>query len=238
MVHGSGVQLRSELQTFVYFAALHGIAVLAYDKRGVGQSGGSYPGEAAAPFTVDVLARDAQAAARFLAAQPEVDTSRVGLLGDSQAGWIMALAAAREPAVRWSVALAGPTIDVGRTDTWGDLAGKGDSPPEAPLAVLEARVRSQQPTGFDPRPFLAQLGIPMFWVFGDSDRNVPTTLCIESLQQLLPGHDYSWVVLHTTHTLLELPSGLNADILRSHAFAAGLYSSIEDWLRRHGLTAD
>jgi dienelactone hydrolase len=235
MVHGSGVQTRAELQTFVFFAALHGIAVLAYDKRGVGQSGGAYPGELAAEQTIDVLAQDAQAAVRFLARQPEVDARRVGLLGDSQAGWIIALAAAREPAVGWAVALAGPTIDVGRTDAWGDVAGKGESPPSAPLDRLEADVRARPPSGFDPRPFLARLAIPALWIYGDSDRNVPTSLCVEALEQLVPGHDYSWVVLHTTHTLLDLPSGLNRDIPRSRGFAVGLYGAIEDWLRRHGL---
>jgi len=238
MVHGSGPHGREEFQVFAAYCALLGIAVLADDKRGIGQSAGRYPGEAATPGTVDVLARDAQAEARYLASLPQVDRTRVGLLGDSQAGWIMALAAAREPAVRWSVALAGPTIDVGRTDTWGGLAGKGESTPVAPLDQLVERVRAEEATGFDPRPFLAGLAIPMFWVFGDSDRNVPTPLCIEALQQLGVGHDYSWVVLRTTHTLLELPSGFNADIPQSPAFAAGLYGSIEDWLHRHGLTAD
>jgi cephalosporin-C deacetylase-like acetyl esterase len=69
----------------------------------VGQSTGVYPGERAIPSTIDLLARDAQAEVRYLASLPEVDPARVGLLGDSQAGWIIALAAARERAVRWAV---------------------------------------------------------------------------------------------------------------------------------------
>jgi len=66
--------------------------VLADDKRGVGQSTGAYPGERASAATLDVLARDAQREVRYLASQPKIDGSRVGLLGDSQAGWIIALA--------------------------------------------------------------------------------------------------------------------------------------------------
>ena len=102
VVHGSGVASRSTTGPVASFFARHGFAVLAYDKRGIHQSGGRYPGELASESTIDILARDAEAAARFLAAQPGVDDARVGLWGASQAGWIMPLAASREAAIRFS----------------------------------------------------------------------------------------------------------------------------------------
>jgi uncharacterized protein len=231
MVHGSGPNTREEFQSFAAYCALLGIAVLADDKRGVGQSRGTYPGERASESTIDVLARDAQAEARYLAKLPEVDPKRVGLLGDSQAGWIIALAAAREPAVRWAVALAGPTATVGETDLWGELAGKSRSPPSGSQAEMLKQVRAQGPAGFDPRPHLARLTIPVFWVFGDDDRNVPTQLCVERLQALKPGHDFSWVVLPSTHALLELPTGLYSSLPQSRGFVPGFFTSIGDWLR-------
>ena len=61
---------------------------------------------------------------------------------------------------------------------------------------------------------------------------MPTRLCIESLEQLRAGHDFSWTVVHATHTLLELPTGLNADIPRSRGFGRGLFSSVGAFLRR------
>ena len=69
-VHGSGRTERAYLPDLQALLLHHGIAVLAYDKRGIGQSGGSYPGESPYPSTIDVLARDADAAVRFLAAPP------------------------------------------------------------------------------------------------------------------------------------------------------------------------
>jgi uncharacterized protein len=60
----------------------------ALDKQGVGQSGGVFPGDSANAFAIDTLARDAEAAARFPAAQPGIDRARVGLAGHSQGGWI------------------------------------------------------------------------------------------------------------------------------------------------------
>jgi hypothetical protein len=231
MVHGSGPNTREEFQVFSAYCALLGIAVLADDKRGIGQSAGTYPGEAATESTVDVLARDAQAEVRFLGRLPEVDRARVGLLGDSQAGWIIALAAAREPSVRWAVPLVGPTVSVLEADLWGELAGKGQGPPSGPADQLLAQVRATGPGGFDPKPSLRKLFIPVHWVFGDDDRNVPTKLCVEALGSLSAGHDFSWTVLPVTHALLELPTGLYSSLLRSRGFAAGLYPDIGAWLR-------
>src|SRR5205085_2467915 len=100
MVHGSGERTRDEFDVFTAYFALHGIAVVADDKRGVGESGGIFPGDAAG---IDALARDAEAEVRYLATLSQVDRSRIGLLGDSQAGWIARLAAAHEPLVQWLI---------------------------------------------------------------------------------------------------------------------------------------
>src|SRR5215218_8767359 len=67
-VHGSGFTNRAYLPDLPALLVHHGVAVLAYDKRGVGQSTGTYPGESPTQGAIDVLARDAAAAVRFLAA--------------------------------------------------------------------------------------------------------------------------------------------------------------------------
>jgi pimeloyl-ACP methyl ester carboxylesterase len=234
MTHGSGPNTREEFQVFAAYCELLGIAVIADDKRGIGQSQGRYPGERATPASIDVLARDAQAEARYLASLPEIDDARIGVLGDSQAGWIIALAAAREHAFRWAVPLVGPTVTVDATDAWGELAGKGQYPPTAPKAEMLAQARAAH-GGFDPAPSLRKLAIPVHWVFADDDRNVPTDLCVEALEQLKAGHDFSWDVVHGTHTLFELPGGLNAGIPRSRGFARELFASVGTFLRRVGV---
>jgi len=235
MAHGSGPQGRDEFQVFAAYCELLGIAVLADDKRGVGQSGGVYPGERASPRTLDVLAQDARAEVRYLRSLPEIDPARVGLLGDSQAGWVIALAAARDAAVRFAVPLAGPTVSVDQTDLWGALAGRGETQPSSSRATLVAQMRLSTPAGFDPGPSLARLRIPVHWVFADDDRNVPTELCVERLEQLSADHDFTWTVVHATHTLLELDNGLNSGIPRSRGFAHDLFSSIGAFLRRIGV---
>ena len=47
MVHGSGPRTRDEFDIFSAYLELNGIAVIADDKRGVGESPGTYPGETA-----------------------------------------------------------------------------------------------------------------------------------------------------------------------------------------------
>jgi len=234
MTHGSGPNTREEFQVFAAYCELLGLAVIADDKRGIGQSQGRYPGERATPSTIDVLARDAQAEARYLASLPQIDDARIGVLGDSQAGWIIALAAARERAFRWAVPLVGPTVTVDETDAWGVLAGKGQYPPTASKAEMLAQARAAR-GGFDPAPSLRKLGIPVHWVFADDDRNVPTDLCVDALEQLKAGHDFTWDVVHATHTLFELPGGLNSGIPRSRGFATELYPSVGTFLRRIGV---
>jgi dienelactone hydrolase len=235
MVHGSGATTREEFQVFAAYCASLGIAVLADDKRGVGQSTGRYPGEAATPSTVDVLARDAEAEVRYLAALPQIDRGRIGLLGDSQAGWIIALAAGREPLVHWAIPLVGPTVTVDQTDAWGSLAGKSQTVPSNTRAQMLEQVRALGDGGFDPRPHLARLHIPVFWVYGDDDRNVPTELCVAALKLLQAGHDFSWTVLPMTHALLLLPDGLYSSLARSSGFAPALYPAIGAWLGSRGI---
>ncbi len=233
MVHGSGPHARDEFQVFAAYCTLLGVAVIADDKRGIGESAGQYPGERATPSTIDVLARDAQAEVRFLGTLPRIDRTRTGLLGDSQAGWIIALAAARERAIRWAIPLVGPTVSVDETDYWGRLAGEGAVQPLGTNAEMTAKVRAAGRSGFDPEPSLRKLTVPVHWIFAYDDRNVPTQLCIERLQQIKAGHDFTWSVVHATHTLLDLPSGLNSDIARSRGFASTLYPAIGIFLRSH-----
>lgn len=93
LLHGSGPQ--SRWGTNRYLAdqfARAGIAALAYDKRGCGDSTGEWQSS-----TYEDLASDAIAAVKLLASLPEVDGSRVGLHGHSEGGIVAAVAASMHP---------------------------------------------------------------------------------------------------------------------------------------------
>jgi dienelactone hydrolase len=79
-----------------------GIAVLRYDKRGVGGSSGDL-----STATFDDLVSDAVAAFRYLEARPNVDPKRVGIIGHSEGGSIAPAVAATDRDVAFVVAMAG-----------------------------------------------------------------------------------------------------------------------------------
>ncbi len=115
IVHGSGRSDRSNPWTSAYTDALvdRGIAVLHPDKRGSGASGGNWR-----EATFFDLADDAIAALDLLRAHPEVDTSRVGLIGFSQGGHIVPVAATRSPAVSFVINVSGSVVSM--VDQIGD----------------------------------------------------------------------------------------------------------------------
>jgi uncharacterized protein len=239
LVHGSGPALRDEGQFSAGLMLQHGIAVLSYDKRGVGQSTGRYPGESATDTNIDVYARDAEAAIRFLGRQPGIDPSRLGLFGGSQAGWIIPLAAARSTQVQFAIIESGPTVTVGETADFSNYTTQGASELTQPLAQIEAQVRRDGTSGFDPQPWIRKLTIPILWLFGGLDMNQPSNLDIQALENLKreTGHDYSWRLYpHGNHGIFVVETGLNSELTSSPGMPAAFFSDVADWLRLHGLS--
>jgi len=97
LVHGSGDAAATEWFYNGDFFVANGFAVLTYDKRGSGQSSGTFT------FDFRQLADDAAAAVEFLASQPEIDAGRLGLSGYSQGAWVAPLAASRSESVRFAI---------------------------------------------------------------------------------------------------------------------------------------
>ncbi|MFZ0821913.1 MAG: alpha/beta hydrolase [Candidatus Acidiferrales bacterium] len=106
LFHGSGPQSR-DLVTARWFAE-HGIAALAYDKRGVGESTGDFR---AGPF-MDVC-DDGLAAIQYLKSRTEIDSKHIGVWGLSQGGWLGPLAASRSTDISYVIAVSGPGVSPG-----------------------------------------------------------------------------------------------------------------------------
>ena len=190
LVHGSGQKKR--MTQFAERVAAHGITVLTYDKRGVGASEGTYAGPEVGTNNVDsmnlsLLAKDASAAVNKM--QEVAMDLPVGLLGFSQAGWIIPMAATLNPSVDFIVVFSGPTITSleqlrfqfhtnGDPNYWGN-----HSEAEAREHIKNDPDRFQF-TATDPKHFLADLAIPGLWLYGAKDIQVPAQLCIEQLNQL------------------------------------------------------
>ena len=112
LISGSGPQDRDEtLQGHKPFLVLadhltrSGIAVLRYDDRGVGGSGGAF-----ATATSEDFATDAAAAVRFLRERSDIDPAGIGLIGHSEGGLIAPIVATERDGVAFLVLLAGPGV--------------------------------------------------------------------------------------------------------------------------------
>jgi uncharacterized protein len=192
--HGSGRSTKDEALSLASRMTRAGFAVLRYDKRGVGQSTGTFeaPGLLNSDRLLPILADDMAAGVAFLRTRPEIDGSRIGLMGVSQAGWIMPLAAERSPHVRYMILVVGPTVPVGIEIYYSDLAeGTSTSYDDLSRALLDY----PGPRGFDPRPTLERLNVPGYWFLGAQDRSIPTRETVAILSELAAsGRPYRWRV--------------------------------------------
>ncbi|OGX89084.1 hypothetical protein BEN47_08125 [Hymenobacter lapidarius] len=82
------------------FLTRRGVAVLRFDDRGVGKSGGT-----PAVTTADLVS-DAQAGLNFLRTRPEIDLAHLGLVGHGEGGNVALLAAAQPLPPAFVVAMA------------------------------------------------------------------------------------------------------------------------------------
>ena len=91
LIHGAGRTIPT--RDFGYWSSYfsgHGVAVLAFDKRGGGASSGD-----ANTATYEDLADDVLAGLTYLQSRSDIDPNRIGLYGTSNGGYIAPLASAR-----------------------------------------------------------------------------------------------------------------------------------------------
>lgn len=112
LISGSGAQDRDESafghRPFLVLSDMltkRGFGVLRLDDRGVGGSTGDVY-----QATLDDLAGDVVAAAEYLAGRPDIDPSRISLVGHSQGGLVALLAAAKSAHIARVAMLATPMI--------------------------------------------------------------------------------------------------------------------------------
>jgi uncharacterized protein len=110
LVHASGAEDREYLLPFAHFLVRQGMAVLGYDKRGVGGSTGDWR-----TASFEDLAGDVVAAVEYLKTRNDVDRTQIGLLGWSQAGWVMPLAAVRATDIAFLISVSGAGIPAAET---------------------------------------------------------------------------------------------------------------------------
>lgn len=141
--------------------ARRGVAVLRYDKRGIGDS----EGPDLSWLDARPLASDAATVGRALARMPGVDRSRLALIGHSQGGNLAMRAAPSTPVGR-VVTLAAPGRRLGLLPRASGTAGR------VLRRLLGARAAAAT-LGRDPVPDAARVRLPALLLHGTADRTVP-----------------------------------------------------------------
>lgn len=184
-----------------------GIAFLAWDKRGVRDSGGVFKpladdgGADAQRDLLRTLAADAVAAMRYLAGRDDIDSSRIGAWAFSQGGWVASQleAVGGEPA--FLLIVGGPAVSIGEEARYSKIAGaaKQASREGAGRVDMEAiyhRLEAERPDngnfgGYDPYLSLDSMKTPTLFLLGELDLSVPTRRSVDRLEEL--GNRHEWI---------------------------------------------
>ena len=112
LITGSGPQNRDEelaghkpFLVLADFLTRKGFAVLRYDDRGVGKSKGEFK-----KATTFDFATDAEAALNFLKTRPEIDSTKIGLIGHSEGGLVAPIVASERKDIAFILLMAGPGL--------------------------------------------------------------------------------------------------------------------------------
>ncbi len=207
-IHGGQQTARLTYGELVAAFVHGGVGFFSYDKRGGGQSQGTCcPGDYG---HFNLLTADAVGAINALRARADIDIDprQIGLVGASQAGWIVPRAAVVSQQAAFIALASAGILPYGQVKAYAQLTGGNESSTPFPSKdTIAKRLSDAGPSGFDPKPFLAQLTIPALWLYGTADREVPVDQSVALLTTLKgQGKDFTIVTFPDAgHGLLDSP---------------------------------
>jgi dienelactone hydrolase len=163
-----------------------GYAVLYCNKRGLGESTGNWKKN-------DFYGRadDAYAAVSYLKSLPFIDSTRIGVSGHSQGGWIAQIVAAQHEDVAFVIALAGPTVGVkAQTGSNDSLRYLCDGYSGDKLTKRMKKDRKNKQLGYNVGKKIGIIGSARFWYLiadYDNDEVIKSIHCPTLL--LFAEHD-------------------------------------------------
>lgn len=110
---GSGPSTRPGVQPFAEAFLRAGFAVLTFDKPGCGASSGSW-----LTSSLDDMAANGRTLVDWLRTRPEIDPSRIGLVGVSQGGWVAPLVASGRSDIAFAIFLTGGAVTPRAVETF------------------------------------------------------------------------------------------------------------------------
>lgn len=229
-----------------------GYAVLYCNKRGLGGSTGSWKKN-----SFYGRADDAYAAVTYLKSLPFIDSSRIGLSGHSQGGWIAQIVAAQHEDIAFVIALAGPTVGVkAQTGSNDSLRYMCEGFTGDKLTKRMKRDRKNKQLGFWAGKNLPFIGSARFWyliadydndevlksiqcptllLFAEHDLNVDPEQNIDHFDQLFdnnPPDNFTIKVMESGQHGFYIVTDRCVDwnTAEQQAFDSGFQDQVRSWL--------
>ncbi|MGH7602162.1 MAG: alpha/beta hydrolase family protein, partial [bacterium] len=182
-IPGSGRETREADKPAQSIVLPQGIALFRYDKRGLGQSTGTYQNvnlQNSAQL-IPERASDVLAIVNFLATHQDINPKQIFLWGTSQGAWVAPLVAMQSDKVAFIICINGGGSSVGIEGYYDDLADD-ESKSIAQLTAMLANYTGMH--GYDPSAALQALNVPALWIYGGMDRSNPTFYDIAQLEKI------------------------------------------------------
>jgi pimeloyl-ACP methyl ester carboxylesterase len=231
------------------------MAVLLVNKRGMGASEGNWTKN-----DFQGRADDLYAAVASLHDHPAIDASRIGLVGHSQGGWIVTLAAAQHPDIAFFVSLAGPTTTVATNMLDNYVGGYGcdgytgteleeQAAKRMRMTRLGARVGETIPFGmfgfdagiidYDPADALQTVRSPGLLVYAELDWQVSPTWSLDRLEELfpsgLPANLTTKTITGVNHSFLLVEDMCTPQtVATDNGLSPELAAELDAWLQAQG----
>jgi len=225
----------------------HGVALLYFDKRGVGLSEGRWQ-----RTDLNERADDARSAVQFLRQQPGIDPDRIGVVGHSQGGSVaQILGHLYGDSLAFIASLAAPTYDTQRrlTHEYYNMYHCSGEPHDIAMDKAQKKAISDlnwvnafpltktwrhlsELSDFNPAPHLAQLELPSYFAFPELDYFVSAEWGVEALKQATEQANFAPdFTLETnanpTNTTIQLFPGLDHDFIPTSDVCAGAATELE-----------
>lgn len=219
-VQGSGSGDGGEFTQQAEWLAQAGIVTLAYDKRTVGYSFRSRD--------FGLLADDALRMLRVLRGRPDVDPARAGLWGVSEGGWVVPIAAERDPQAAFVVLVSSPNVSPLRQVAWA--LNEQLLRLHAPTGVRDLLTRAMGGVGFDflrydGVPALRGITQPVLALYGTDDPSIPFVESTETLTGALAEGG------NTDYTIRFLAGADHAMRIRGGPYAADYLPTLANWMK-------
>jgi uncharacterized protein len=251
-VHGSGCNDRDETigpnKVFAQLAnrlSNDGYAVLRYDKRSCGKSGGKFPMR-------DRLIADARDAIVYLRSQPGIDPKRIYVLGHSEGGELAPSIAIADGRLRGIVLLAPPALpleQILKQQLLRNVSSADRTAVEKQVQVeLDAIASGKKPSaenrwlrssfGVDPAALIARVPCPILILQGTKDIQVLPADTPRLVQAAQNAHRDVTVVMvqDDDHLFIKLPAdepSTGGEYFTPSYLDTALFAAIETWLGSH-----